>query len=83
MDYYKTSTGHPVHTNAPQLTWIKITKEEYDYIANVKKIEADQKMAVIEAEIKVKQDREKLIQQRMREIAEKQLIDEGIIEKEK
>jgi hypothetical protein len=37
----------------------------------------------MEAEAKPKQDREKLIQQRIREIAEKQLIDEGVIEKEK
>lgn len=76
---YLTPEGMPVKTNCPQENWKKITEEEYKRICKERndKIEAEQ--AKLEEEMKPIRERRAKIQQRMYEIAEQQLIEEGEI----
>jgi hypothetical protein len=76
---YLTSEGMPVMTNCPQKDWTEITEEDYKKICKERndQIAADQ--ARQEKELKPLREEQKLINERMKQIAKQQLIDEGIL----
>jgi hypothetical protein len=76
---YLTSEGMPVMTNCPQKDWKEITEEDYKKICKERndQIAADQ--ARQEEELKPLREEQKLINERMKQIAKQQLIDEGIL----
>lgn len=78
---YLTIEGMPLKSNCPMPSWKEISEEEYKQICKERndKIAVDQ--AKLEEEMRPIQKRNKLINQRMRKIAEDQLIEEGEIEK--
>lgn len=82
MNYYKTLENFPKFTNCPMPDDVLIDEDEYKKLCAEHTAEANQKQAEIEAEAKPRMDRERLIRERMKEIAERELIEEGKIEKE-
>lgn len=94
MNYFKTAENFPIKTNSPQSDWTPILERkdkesDIDYLNRCEieykricdqlnaKHAADHKK--LDDEAKPKQEREKLIRDRMYKIAEQELIDEGII----
>jgi len=76
---YLTTEGMPVMTNCPQKDWAEITDEDYKKICKERNDQIAEDQARQEEEMKPIRERQKLINERMRQIAEQQLIDEGVI----
>lgn len=80
--YYK-ANENPFYCNMPRPEAVEITKEEYEKLAKEINDKAKADRLILEESLKPQQEREALIQERMRKLAEDQLIAEGILEKEK
>ena len=80
--YFITEKGFPVKSNRPAKNWIEITEEEY--IQKSAEINAEAERQRQEAEEKARPQREynQKLQDKMKELAKKELEKEGIYEPE-
>ena len=79
MKYYKTSENFPVRSNNPMNDWIELSKIEYEQLCKKRNDQMEADRIKEEEEMKPIREREQKIRDRMRKIAEDQLIEEGEI----
>ena len=83
---YYLRNNFPIKTNSPINSDVPISELDYKKICKERNDQIEADRIKLENQMKAKQAREKLIQERINQIvrqkAEQQLIDEGIIEEE-